>query len=180
MSHLPPTVPGPCWLAVRLPHLSLDLHTRGQSNRETAVAVSATIERRERIIDCNPAAKAGGIRPGMPVPAARAILAELCLTARDEATEAHALERLAAWCYQYSSQVCIPGDRAGLLLEAGASRRLFGRPEQLAQRLQRELGQLGYHAQAGSAPTPEAAWLAAGERVHMPTWAMAPPSARSR
>ena len=131
------------------------------------MAVSATVDRRERIIDCNPAARNGGVRPGMPVPAARAVLHELHVVTRDPEAEQRALERLAAWCYQYSSQVCIPGDRAGLLLEAGASRRLFGSPEKLAGRLQRELAQLGYHAPAGSAPTPESAWLAAGEYLHL-------------
>ena len=164
---MPPTHPEPCWLAIRLPHLALDLHTRGQKGRETAIAISATAERRERIIDCNPAAMSGGVSPGMPVPAARAILEALHVVERDEAAEQRALERLAACCYRYSSQVCIPGDRAGLLLEAGASRRLFGQPENLAKRLQGELGQLGYHALAGSAPTPEAAWLAAGESGHI-------------
>jgi len=81
--------------------------------------------------------------------------------------EQHALQRLAAWCYQYSNQVCIPGDRNGLFLEAGASERLFGRPEHLSKRLQQELRQLGYHAVTGSAPTPEAAWLAAREDLHI-------------
>ena len=167
MSRLPSINPEPCWLAIHLPHLALDLHTRGQKDRETAIAVSATADRRERIIDCNPAALNGGARPGMPVTAARAILNELCIVERDTASEQRALERLAAWCYQYSSQVCIPGDRTGLLLEAGASRRLFGKPERLARRLQGELGQLGYHAAAGSAPTPESAWLAAREGLHI-------------
>lgn len=172
MSRLPPINPDPCWLAIRLPHLALDLHTRGQGSRETAVAVSATVERRERIIDSNPAALAGGARPGMPVPAARAILEGLHVVERDEVAEQRALERLAAWCYQYSSQVCIPGGRAGLLLEARASQRLFGKPENLAKRLQGELGQLGYHALAGSAPTPESAWLAAGESSHVESRAL--------
>jgi protein ImuB len=167
MSRLPPTPPEPCWLAVRLPHLPLDLQTRGAKARTVAVAVSATVERRERIIDCNPSAAAGGVRPGMPVSAARAILEKLQVVARDEAAVQRALQRLAAWCYQYSSQVCIPGDRDGLLLEAGASRRLFGQPRQLARRLQAELGQLGYHALAGTAPTPEAAWLAADQHGHV-------------
>ena len=171
MSRLPLNRTEPCWLAIRLPHLALDLHTRGQRERKTAVAVSATVDRRERIIDCNPAALSGGVRPGMPVQAARAVLDGLCLVERKPAAERQALERLAAWCYQYSSQVCIHADRTGLLLEAGASRRLFGAPEQLARRLQGELGRLGYHAQIGSAPTPEAAWLAAWESRHMPAHA---------
>ena len=167
MNRPSPTHPEPCWLAIRFPHLALDLHTRGQSDRQTAVAVSALVDRRERIIDCNPAAMTGGVSPGMPVTAARAILDELHIVERNPAAEQEALQRLAAWCYQYSSQVCIPGDRAGLLLEAGASERLFGPPENLAKRLQQELGQLGYHAMAGSAPMPEAAWLAAGEGMHI-------------
>jgi protein ImuB len=152
---------------VRLPHLALDLYTRGTQGRETPVAVAATVERRERIIDCNPAAKACGIRRGLAVSAARAILDTLAVAERDPAAERDTLERLAAWCYQYSSQVCIPGDRDGLLLETGASWRLFGSPQQLAQRLQRELGQLGYHTECGSAATPEAAWLAAGQHLHI-------------
>lgn len=86
---------------------------------------------------------------------------------QDEEAEHQALQRLAAWCYQYSAQVCIPGDRNGLFLEAGASERLFGPTEHLGRRLEQELGQLGYSAQAGSAPTPEAAWLAAPERMHI-------------
>jgi len=71
------------------------------------------------------------------------------------------LERLAAWCYQYSSQVCITPQRSGLLLEVAASRRLFGDVETLARRIKAELGQLDYHADYGIAPTPEAARLAA-------------------
>ena len=157
----------PCWLAIRLPHLVLDLHTRGQRERRIPVAVSDVVQRRERIIDCNPAARAGGVAPGMLLTAARSVLGELHVVQRDLAAERRALERLAAWCYQYSSQVGILADRAGLLLEAGASERLFGAPEHLGRRLVRELGGLGYHAAAGSAATPEAAWLAAGDGRHI-------------
>jgi len=157
----------PCWLAIRLPHLPLDLLTRGQSGRDIPIAISAAIERRERIIDCNPAALAGGVKPGMPATAALGILEELQVTARDRKAEQQALQRLAAWCYQYSNQVCIPDTRSGLFLEAGASERLFGPSEGMGRRLERELGQLGYHVMTGSAPTPEAAWLAARESRHI-------------
>jgi protein ImuB len=162
------------WLALRFPHLALDLFTRGQGGRkipialsDIPVALSDVIERRELIIDCTPAANAAGVRPGMPVTAALGLLGNLLVAGRDREAERQALQRLAAWCYQYSSQVCIPGDRAGLLIEAGASGRLFGRPEDLGRRLAQELGRLGYHAATGSAPTPEAAWLAAREGLHI-------------
>ena len=155
------------WLALRFPHLALDLYTRGQTDRRTPIALSDTIERRERIVDCNPAALAAGIKPGMPATAALGLLDGLQVVARDPEAEQRALQRLAAWCYQYSSQVSVPGDRLGLFLEVAASERLFGPPQQLGQRLGRELGRLGYHAMTGSAPTPEAAWLAVHEGAHL-------------
>jgi len=155
------------WLALRFPHLALDLFTRGQGGCKTPIALRDTIERRERIVDCNPTALAGGVRPGMATTAALGLLGDLQLVARDRQAEQHALQRLAAWCYQYSSQVCIPGDRPGLLLEVAASERLFGRPQALGQRLERELGRLGYHVMAGAASTPEAAWLAAHEGMYL-------------
>jgi len=71
------------------------------------------------------------------------------------------LERLAAWCYQYSSQVCTVPQCNGLLLEIAASRRLFGNAETLAKRITSELAQLDYRVSSGIAPTPETAQLAA-------------------
>jgi len=155
------------WLALRFPHLALDLFTRGQAGRGIPIALSDTIERREWIVDCNPAALAAGIKPGMPATAALGLLDGLQIVARAPEAEQQALQRLAAWCYQYSSQVCVPGERPGLFLEVAASERLFGSPQQLGQRLSQELGRLGYHAMAGSAPTPEAAWLAVHEGTHL-------------
>lgn len=75
--------------------------------------------------------------------------------------ESTSLERLAGWCYQYSSQVCITRQNNGLLLEVAASRLLFGDAETLAKRIHTELGQLGLRAAIGIAPTPEAAHIAA-------------------
>jgi protein ImuB len=79
-----------------------------------------------------------------------------------------ALQRLASWCYQYSSQVCIVAERNSLLLEVSASRRLFGDAETLAERIHTELEQLGYHASSGIAPTPECAQLAARHKLSVP------------
>jgi protein ImuB len=161
------TIETPCWLALRLPHLALDHYTRGQAKHDLPLAISDTIKRREVIIDANPTARKAGVRPGMLATAALSIINDLQVLPRQQEQEREALQRLAAWCYQYSSQVVIPSDRPVLLLEAGASERLFGAPPVLAQRLENELGQLGYHVMAGSAPTFEAAWLAAGEAMHI-------------
>jgi len=155
----------PCWLALRLPHLALDAYMRGQTRQALPLAVSDSVQRREIIIDSNPAARKGGVSPGMPAAAALAVIDGLRILPRQPAQERETLHRLAAWCYQYSSQVSIPPDRPLLLLEAGASQRLFGAPAMLGRKLECELGELGYHAMAGAAPTPEAAWLASGEAL---------------
>lgn len=83
--------------------------------------------------------------------------------------EQDSLERLAAWCYQYSSQVCIAQQRNSLLLEVAASQRLFGNTGTLAKRIRTEIKQLGHHAVSGIAPTPEAAYLAARHGLHIHT-----------
>jgi protein ImuB len=175
----------PNWLAIRLPHLSLDLFSRGQARQDKPLAISDMRQHREVLIACNPAARKSGIRSGMAVSAAQAICHTLQLLPRNREREDEALQSLAAWCYQYSSQVCLPPrgkarhslvksqaesqaeGQAVLWLEVAGSERLFGSSAELGQRLERELGQLGYHAMTGSAATPEAAWLAAAQALHI-------------
>ena len=95
--------------------------------------------------------------------------------------ETAALERLAAWAYQFSSTVIlgeVPPDfrqaRGGALwLEIGASLKLFGGFRNFIAALERELGHLHYSYQLGIGPTLEgAALLARGEiRVVIPSLA---------
>ena len=155
------------WLAVRLPQLALDCYIRGHRGKTSPIAITEASRGRERVIGCNAAARAAGVQPGMPAPAACAVSPGLHCLPRDTALEQEALKRIAAWCYQYSHQVCLPPGRPGLLLEAGASERLFGKAESLARRIEHELARIGYRAASGSAPTPEAAWLAAHDARHL-------------
>ncbi len=157
------------WLAVELPHLALDLVSRGKEGiRDLPLAVSDADARRPHILDCNPAASRLGIRAGLPVNAARGLAGALQIADRDPHAEQQALERLAAWCYQYSSAVSILPGRHALLLESGGSERLLGDSAALGQRLTRELLGLGYHARAGTGPTPEGALLAARRGLDLP------------
>lgn len=155
------------WLAIRLPRLALDCHIRGHRGKTGPIAITDASRGRERVIDCNAAAQATGVRTGMQPPAAGAIAPGLRCLARDAPAEREALERIAAWCYQYSHQVCLPPDRPGLMIEVGASERLFGKADVLARRIELELGRIGYQAATGSAPTPEAAWLAAHDARYL-------------
>lgn len=103
----------------------------------------------------------------MSPPAAGAVAPGLHCKPRDPVAEREALGRIAAWCYQYSHQVCLPSDRDGLVIEAGASERLFGKADTLASRIESELSGIGYHAVTGSAPSLEAAWVAAHDALHL-------------
>jgi protein ImuB len=164
MSHKPE----PLWLALSFPRLALDIATRGHGPRgELPVAITENDTRRQQVVDCTPAAARAGVRPGMPASAALGLLETLRILPRDPLAERDALQGLAAWCYQYSSLVSIDGQRGALLLEAGASRLLFGAADELARKLCGGLQRLGYHAQAGTAPTPEAARLAALHGLHI-------------
>ena len=72
------------WLALQFPHLALDLVTRGHDLcSDLPVAVSDNDARKQRVLDCNPAAAHGGVRPGLPVNAALGLLETLQLVARD-------------------------------------------------------------------------------------------------
>ncbi len=153
----------PQWLALHFPHLAMDQLSRSQDpvKEDSPQAISDMLTGRQCIIDQNQAAGDAGIHPGMPVAAALSLVDSLRLSVRDQHAEQTSLERLAGWCYQYSSQVCIDRQRNSLLLEVAGSRRLFGDAETLAKRINTELEQLGYRVINGIAPTPEAAHLAA-------------------
>ncbi|KAA9132042.1 DNA polymerase Y family protein [Marinihelvus fidelis] len=149
------------WLAVWLPRLALDLVTRAGQPAVTAMAITEAHRGRAVIVDMNDPAAGHGVRPGMPVTAALGLCGELVLRERNLAAEEQALQRLAAWAYQYSSRVSVGDGEHVLYLEAGASQRLFGAAAALASRLADELAALGYQARTGTAPTPAAARLAA-------------------
>ncbi len=76
------------------------------------------------------------------------------------AIEHAALERLAAWAYQWSSLVSYhPPDGPLLWLELGASRALFGGHAALLAKIETGLTQLGYSHVCALAPSPTAAAL---------------------
>jgi len=74
---------------------------------------------------------------------------------------AHWRELLAAWAYRYSSQVHVGYDDA-VVLEIGASLRLFGPWPAFERRLRADLEALGIACRIAVAPNPRAAWVLAG------------------
>jgi protein ImuB len=116
--------------------------------------------RRRAVAMANPAAQKLGVQRGQSVAAARALCPGLVVRSRDKAAEARLLEELAAWCYQFSGHVSLAPPRC-LLLEAGASLRLFDGWTSFSGKLKNGLAALGHPHTLAAAPYPAASWVLA-------------------
>ncbi|MGD8851484.1 MAG: DNA polymerase Y family protein [Gammaproteobacteria bacterium] len=143
------------WLCIRIPQLALEVFSRSGSEQKPLAVCDEG--RPARILLCNPPARRKGICPGIPVAAARALAQDLSVCARDYNAERTSLRSLAAWAYQFSSQVSLYPPSA-LLLELRHSLTLFGGCTALLDRIRAGLGALGYRTRLASAPTPLAAF----------------------
>jgi protein ImuB len=169
------------WLCISLPQLPLEALRAedAQAASGQAVVVTACEGSTRWLICCNSAAERANLKAAMSYSVALAIHPQVTAVQRKPPSERAALERLAAWSYQFSSTV-VPGEipaelrlsrTAALWLEIGASLKLFGGFRKLIEHLEAELGQLQYTYQLGIAPTLEGAALLAraGMRVAITT-----------
>lgn len=92
------------WLALYFPQLPLEVCVRGRQ-QGGALAVVEPLGGREQVSRCNSAAQAYGVRPGIALPAALALCADLAVQRRDRARERRALDELALWAYQFSARI---------------------------------------------------------------------------
>src|SRR5258706_87927 len=160
-----------------------DAYAASSSRPKRAAAAACSIVRRPQRNSPRPPRCDCGYRPWMPGCASRsrkpvvdARMLWLCILLPRFAPEASAggrpqaeraaLELLALWALQWSSQVSIdPADSAGhgpaLWIEIGASSRLFGGHAALRERIAADLAPLGYTHRLGTAPTPPGAALLA-------------------
>lgn len=146
------------WLAIHLPALPLEVYTRAL---ETGVPLAVSQRGKVgRILLCNRSAEERGVRPGQLVGGALALAADLRVLDRKPTAERAALERLAAWCGRFSSEVSLEPPQA-LVLEAARSLSLFGGAEALLKRVARDVRALGYGARCCLAPTPGGALVLA-------------------
>jgi len=108
------------------------------------------------IAAANAAAMQTGVRNAQVLAAARAVCARLEARVRDRSAEQRLLHSLAAWAYRFSSQVSVSEPDA-LLIEVGASLRLFGGWTALQRQLRLELSELEFRPAIAVAPLPAAA-----------------------
>ena len=150
------------WLCLHMASLSADVFTRAGTVREPFVVVAGDGTRQAVVAPSARAARAGVCR-GMALGAAHALSPGLSVFRRDEASEAAALARLAAWAGRFTPFVSLSPPRE-VLLEVAGSLRLFGGPDGLWTKVADGIRGLGYTAKMALAPTPLGAALLARAR----------------
>jgi protein ImuB len=146
------------WLALHLPRLPLDLVCRRLPEPLRGKLPQAVVQDR-RIGWANACARQMGIAPGMPESSARARAAELIICERDNRSETAAMIEAALWALNFTPQVSLLAN--GLLLNIGASLRLFGGKEALTKQLRHGVAEMGLTPQMAVAPAASAAHLLA-------------------
>lgn len=104
-----------------------------------------------------------GLRIGMPLAEARALLPDIATAETAPEADAVSLRACAAACEMFTPLVALRGGE-GLVLDITGCAHLFGGEAGLGNRARRRLDQLGLSTQAAIAGTPEAAWALARYR----------------
>lgn len=155
------------WLAIHLPGLVLEaLDFRAPPPVRAATIVVDREESGRVVRDCDAAAHAAGVRPGMALNSALALRPDLEVHARDPVAEHALLDAVAACGGDFTPRAALEPPDA-VLLEVRGSLRLFGGVRALVERLRARLHAAGLSPRIALAPTPLAAlWFArAGEQV---------------
>ncbi len=155
-------------LSLWLPSLATDrIRSQSAQDRPEAgpVATFAAERGALRLAAVCPLAARAGLRAGMMLADARAMLPGLAVHPAAPAADAALLERLAVWCERYTPYVAIdrshehPG--GALWLDITGCAHLFGGEAALRQDLLERLVRRGLQARAAIADSPGAAWALA-------------------
>lgn len=156
------------WLALHLPQLAIDLVAHGEPVDANPIAIVEGPLQRRSVHAVNALARAAGVCSGHKQSAAQAICPHLQIRLRNVEREAEALQQLAACLYRVSAEISVRPPQ-GVLIEAAASRKLFGGGAGVVEAVREILTELAVSAQVGIAPTPSGAELAArmGDGTHV-------------
>lgn len=151
------------WACVLLPQLALDGVLRRLPDPASPLALVGGSAQLRTLHAVNAAAARGGLKAGMRLTAALALLPEFAMVEYEPQAEARWQRFLAAWAYRHSSLVSMqwPGC---IVLEVRGSFRLLGPWPRIEARLREELTALGFTHRIAMAPTPRAARVLAGLR----------------
>ena len=144
------------WVCIVFPQLALDGVQRVHPEPDQPLALLAGTPQRRVLQTVNDAARALGLRPGQSLTAAHELTKTFASAEYDPAEIERWQQFLAAWAYQFSSQVSLYYPRA-LLFEIESSLGLFGPWPRFEARLRQELSELGFRHRIVAAPNPAAA-----------------------
>ena len=145
------------WLALQLSMLPLEVFHRGGAPVGPSAIVDGTPP---RILLPDAGATAAGVRPGMTLTAAHALVPALDTRARDCALEQCTLESLALWAEQFTPTISLDPSNA-LLLEIDGCLQLFHGLDAMTALVRTSVAELGFDVQLACAPTPAGALLLA-------------------
>jgi protein ImuB len=151
------------WACIHLPQLALDAVLRRTPDPTRPLALVSGPAHLRQLHAVNDAAAQAGLKPGMRLSAAHALLSDVALVEHHASADARWQRFLAAWAYRHSSKVSAQWPGA-IVLEVRASFRLFGPWPRFEARLREELDGLGFRHSIALAPTPRAALVFAGLR----------------
>ncbi len=134
-----------------------------QSAAQVPTQLPTVVIEHERALAASAAARAAGVQPGMRRGGVLMLVPEARLHERSVEREAEALHAVAMALLQYTPLVT-QAEESTLLLDVGASLRLFGGVRALCRRMRANLRALGFTAQLSCAPTARGAWLLARQR----------------
>jgi protein ImuB len=151
----PPAVePRELWVGVHLPRLPVE--ALGQPSGNTPRAVVEMQGQTQFIAALCERAELFGVRPGMSLAAALALIPHLETKPKDSAREKQLLERLATQAQRFTPRVSlVPPD--GLLLEVKGSLHLFGGAKALCHALEEQCRVAGVRPFLALTPVPFAA-----------------------
>jgi protein ImuB len=147
------------WIGLHLPRLPLEVFSPSWSTDPGSVVLE-----QERVLVASPGARAAGVQPGMRRGGVLMLLPDARIHERAPTLEFDARQAVALALLQYTPQVT-EAEEATLLMDIGASLRLFGGIRALSARVRENVAALGFTAYIGCAPTARGAWLLARARA---------------
>ena len=143
------------WLCLDFPNLSIDIFTGREDAEEPTVITNS----KNIIIAKNKACQHIGIKAGMSLSAAYAVYSLIRVKRRNIYQEEKTLESIAMSLFKYSSQISLSTPNS-ILIEIGASVKLFHGIQNLRKQILETINELGVGVQTAVSPTPlSATWL---------------------
>ena len=132
----------------------------GDGDGDSAGSLASVVLENERVLAMSARARADGVQVGLRRGGVLMLVPEARLYERSPAREAEAIRAVALALLQYTPLVA-QGEESTLLLDIGASLRLFGGIAALCRRIRANLRALGFTGALSCAPTARGAWLLA-------------------